>query len=541
MSDFGVRARLNEMRNSLLSVRWARGEKRPRARNIPSFETDDDAPLSASKSIQDAVETQPVQKTDSSSLSPQQWARVLVGSVGAETDTLVSLRAEAHIQRERLRQAFIALQSVAERPLNTQEDVRLHDTTVLATLIESMTRQTSLVALSAALTAARAGSAGRGFLASATTLKPISEEAQRMALSVLERIRLLETDSDTTVHITHELEALLKTMRGTIKQASLLHNTQALVALTTRACAATDTVCTMTERMSETVETLAHHLTQAAIPPVTREQVERRIHERITLYSACRLHTHEGIFDVVCRNISFDGACIEGAPQTLVLPLHAPAVLEMSPLDRILSYVVGGKDGVFHLVFDSEHPKNATALKALQGFLHTQRDSLNERIVWTQHAAQKISAVLEEMVQQQQVSLEALLTPSYEAIAGTTPCQYRVPHMSFYQTAVSFVFEPLFSAMKGVVVAIAMDRNGYVLVEGSPSTLKQRLAHTMQHDWVALRSARTLSQALVTATHRSTLLTEHEPVQAVSAPIFVCGRHWGCVEVTLRIDESSIT
>lgn len=100
-----------------------------------------------------------------------------------------------------------AIKKIAASVNTTNESVTRIQEAV--NLIASIASETSLLALNASIEAARAGEAGRGFAVVATQISKLSEDSNQSAKTIEDIIRQLAIDSEASVMIMNEVDAIV--------------------------------------------------------------------------------------------------------------------------------------------------------------------------------------------------------------------------------------------------------------------------------------------------------------------------------------------
>ena len=100
-----------------------------------------------------------------------------------------------------------AIKKIEESVKTTNESVTRIQEAV--NLIASIASETSLLALNASIEAARAGEAGRGFAVVATQISKLSEDSNQSAKTIEDIIRQLAIDSEASVKIMNEVDAIV--------------------------------------------------------------------------------------------------------------------------------------------------------------------------------------------------------------------------------------------------------------------------------------------------------------------------------------------
>jgi methyl-accepting chemotaxis protein len=112
-------------------------------------------------------------------------------------ETVERVASQAADTRDKLEQAREEILASTERTLNLTDRVR--DITKILSLINELADQTNLLALNAAIEAARAGEAGRGFAVVADEVRRLADRSKTLASDISKITESVQSETNATV------------------------------------------------------------------------------------------------------------------------------------------------------------------------------------------------------------------------------------------------------------------------------------------------------------------------------------------------------
>ncbi|HEV7467112.1 MAG TPA: methyl-accepting chemotaxis protein [Candidatus Dormibacteraeota bacterium] len=184
----------------------------------------------------------------------------LARAAGSVAQTLDEVAAQAEETRQTLEQAQEDMRVSSERTLSLA--TRVTDITAILTLINDLSDQTNLLALNAAIEAARAGEAGRGFAVVADEVRRLAERSKASAGEIGHIVQGTQTETNATVMAMEkgakQMQAGLALMERVVEScAQVRMTTQQQRSATEQVVSAMEQVTVSSRQVSATAQEIA--------------------------------------------------------------------------------------------------------------------------------------------------------------------------------------------------------------------------------------------------------------------------------------------
>lgn len=273
---------------------------------------------------------------------------------------------------------------------------------------------------------------------------------------------------------------------------------------------------------------------------------DRRRQQRFPHAMPCRLKMDDVTVELRTRSIGQGGILIDLPLAATISPgQHAQVWLDSVGPAQVR--VCNTTDEGLHLAFRGKQSASFNAI--LDGLLLRLE---TENVFATAHVremAMVIEEAFERGLQTGHVDLQALMSTRYTLIPGTEPQQFLHPALGFYEDILPAIQQPFLRPDKGMLYALATDRNGYVPVHNKEFCAPQRPgdpAHNLIYsrnrrlfnDTATIAAAKLTPNPVVQTYLRDTGEGRAALVRSIGVPIAVRGRRWGCAQVAYQMEDS---
>ncbi|MEA2670345.1 MAG: methyl-accepting chemotaxis protein, partial [Chloroflexota bacterium] len=184
----------------------------------------------------------------------------LARAAGSVAQTLDEVAAQAEETRQTLEQAQEDMRVSSERTLSLA--TRVTDITAILTLINDLSDQTNLLALNAAIEAARAGEAGRGFAVVADEVRRLAERSKTSAGEIGHIVQGTQAETNATVMAMEkgakQMQAGLALMEQVVEScAQVRMTTQQQRSATEQVVSAMEQITVSSRQVSATAQEIA--------------------------------------------------------------------------------------------------------------------------------------------------------------------------------------------------------------------------------------------------------------------------------------------
>jgi methyl-accepting chemotaxis protein len=263
---------------------------------------------------------------------------------------------------------------------------------------------------------------------------------------------------------------------------------------------------------------------------------DRRRHDRLPCELAVGLRVRGREVSAYTADISEGGMLVRVEPAAAAgIDVGSEAEAEIAELGRARIRIVARSELGLHAEFIGI---GDTVRQALAGKLSDIRQENEPLIRRATDGAAKVAALFENAVASGRIGLADLFDNEYEPVAGTDPAQYRTRSLAFLERVLPPVIEPVLASDPRLAYVVCIDRNAYIPVHNRIYSQPQRpgdVVWNTQHSRhrrifetrAGLCAGRNVRPFLIHVTRRDMGNGVIQVMKGVSAPIRVCGRHWG--------------
>ncbi len=277
-----------------------------------------------------------------------------------------------------------------------------------------------------------------------------------------------------------------------------------------------------------------------------KPHADRRRQQRFPHSMPCQLQIGDLISEIRTRSIGHGGIMVD-LPQDATFARGQRAQVWLDNVGPAEARICNTTNEGMHLAFHGTHSTSFAAV--MQGLLLRLE---TENMFATAHV-REMAIVLEQAfergLQTGHVDLQALMSTRYTLIPGTEPQQFLHAALGFYEDVLPTIQQPFVRPGKGMLYALATDRNGYVPVHNKGFCAPQRpgdLAYNLVYcrnrrlfdDTTTIAAARLTQNPVVQTYLRDTGQGRAALVRSIGVPVMVRGRRWGCAQVAYQMEEN---
>ena len=426
-------------------------------------------------------------------------------------------------------------------------------------LISSIAKQTNLLALNATIEAARAGASGKGFAVVASEVKQLANQTQQATNTVRSQINQLADEAKAAVAVVNEVRSIIEALQpmfqavaaaveqqgsGIREVAETAIRTAEFVGSVNQSAQTITSEVSTASQVNNAAETSGQEILKLStrLLVMLRENplANRRRFDRYPFELQTTLTIGGRSFQGHSVDISEDGLWLSAAELPAIEPgttghVNLPGI-GISPAS-----IVYGEAQNWRMQFVTM-PDDVR--ERLQKKVAELRSDYQPMIARAQKCASEITRAIQEALASGRLTEGQLFDTQYQLIEGSNPQQFTTASLSFFETLVPNVCEPLLAEDPQMSFCVATDRNGYVPMHNKayshpprPSDPTWNAANCRNRrifdDRAGFSAARNTRDFLIQSYSRD-MGNQTVMVKEVDVPIMVNGHHWGAVRTAYR-------
>src|SRR3954452_2764543 len=473
-----------------------------------------------------------------------------VRAAGKLADEASAAAQEARANVDRLRESSAAIGNVVN-------------------LIAQIARQTTLLALTSPIEAARAGAAGKGFAVVATEVKALAVQTQNATEEITKKIDALQKDAAGSVDAVHRISQAIEAIRPVFENVNgaVAEQNQTTSEMSENAASASSFIASVGDSVAEidgatkqaevhgesvakagrAVTTFAQKLKSRCAVLLRQGEKEgdrqdRRKDQRLPCSLKIEIAAPRGMISAPVYEISMGGILVSGADaEALAQGQSFDATLQDIGACR-LRIVQRSKAGA-HAQF--ERPDVALTEK-IEDKLWSIQDDNTEAVTRAMEAGAALKKIFENGIDSGAISIEDMFDTNYVEIAGSNPVQYRTRILDWADHTLPQFQEAFLAKDKRMAFCAMIDTNGYLPVHNKiyshpqkPGDVTWNPANSRNrrifNDPAGLAAGRNQRAYLIQSYARDMGNGNTVMIREIDVPIRVKGRHWGGFRTAYRL------